>query len=126
MISELQDGSDIDFMDYEFLELELSYNDYCFESYYFEIGINTAVKASFKKDVELFPNPSSAVVFIRGIDDDSATFELYNVNGLQLNNIVFEQNTDGVDLDVSQLRPDLYFMKISYEDGVILKRIIVF
>jgi hypothetical protein len=66
------------------------------------------------------------VVFIRGIDDDSATFELYNVNGLQLNNIVFEQNTDGVDLDVSQLRPDLYFMKISYEDGVILKRIIVF
>ena len=126
LISESQDGSDIDFMDYEFLELVLSYDDYCFESYYFEIDFNTAVQARFKKDVELFPNPSSAVVFIRGVDDESATFELYNVNGLQLDNVVFEQNTAGVDLDVSQLRPDLYFMKISFEDGVILKRIIVF
>ena len=126
LISESQDGSDIDFMDYEFLELVLSYDDYCFESYYFEIDFNTAVQARFKKDVELFPNPSSAVVFIRGVDDESATFELYNVNGLRLDNVVFEQNTAGVDLDVSQLRPDLYFMKISFEDGVILKRIIVF
>ena len=75
------------------------------------VGINSIVR---NHSIELFPNPTSNKLFLRGLEDLNITqFEIVNVIGQVL---VFEQlNSNEIDIDV--LNEGSYFLHLISAEG---------
>jgi hypothetical protein len=71
-------------------------------------------------NIQIFPNPSTNRIFIKGIKEQS-TIEVFSVDGRQLSTSILRRNTF-LDLNVSS---GIYFVKITSEGKSIVKKIVV-
>jgi len=72
------------------------------------------------ESVTLSPNPVSEELHLAGIPFDEANITVFNASGSMMPNVLSNRNT----LDVSQLPPGLYFIRIEKDGQLILKRFI--
>ena len=73
----------------------------------------------FEKGFEVFPNPVSDVFFIR-IPEEIKIVEIYNVSGQRTSRLIPSGNS----VDVSELTPGLYIVRVETEENVYNTRII--
>ena len=72
------------------------------------------------EDVLISPNPVAEKITLKGMPLKDATIDIFNVSGHMARFVQLSENT----LDVSQLNPGLYFVRI-YQDGeLIIKRFV--
>lgn len=125
LVSEINTASDILLEDYDFLELELSYGEICFDSYYFVVNLPSSTQMKSEDKFEVYPNPSSDILYLNGFEQEFIGIDLYDSRGIKTN-VVFESDELGVyQIDVSGLDSNVYFLKIHLKDETIVKRIII-
>ncbi|HHH53775.1 MAG TPA: T9SS type A sorting domain-containing protein, partial [Bacteroidetes bacterium] len=75
-------------------------------------------------EVRVYPNPANSYIFIESKAKGISQVGLYNLNGklLQTKSI----NTGLQKLEVNQLKPGIYFIKISSKEKVLVKKIEIF
>ena len=71
-------------------------------------------------EIILSPNPVTADLQIDGMQLDNATIDIVSVAGSMIRNF----SLDGNAVDVSQLQPGLYFLRIEKEGQLIVKRFV--
>jgi hypothetical protein len=86
------------------------------------IGLQTAV-LSKNADVLLYPNPSKTVVFVEG--EEILFHSFVSSEGVLMNTISIEQNTNGFCINVSTLSTGLYTIFIEQNGQLIAKTVIV-
>lgn len=72
------------------------------------------------EDVTLSPNPAATELRLNGMQMNETTIEVFNTSGSLMRHVFRNENT----LNVSQLHPGLYFVRIEKEGQVIVKRFI--
>lgn len=78
-----------------------------------------------KADWELFPNPTTELLNLRGLDDlNLLRVELLDLSGKLLYSEMPSDDGDGYTLDVADLSPGLYFIRLHSDDGVSSKKFI--
>jgi Secretion system C-terminal sorting domain len=70
-------------------------------------------------DVQIYPNPAQSIVNIRSTDPVKSV-ELCDISG---KTILRQQNLFENSVDISSIQNGLYFLKIAFEDRVIVKKI---
>lgn len=83
-----------------------------------EEGTTTSIESSLAASVSIFPNPTSEVLFIEGLD---------NINDISLYNLQGQLSLSSVSssIDVSALPSGMYVVKISTDAGSIDKLVII-
>ncbi len=76
-------------------------------------------------DVKIFPNPATEVLNIvfGNAFKDPLKIELINPNGQKVKSIILEANTSFHSLNIKDLAPQLYFLKISAGRKVIIRKV---
>jgi autotransporter-associated beta strand protein len=84
---------------------------------------STRVVSLTDKDVSIAPNPVSDVLTVQmGIVDDKTTIEIYTLSGVQVYSEKVMNKTTAIPM--SQYQPGLYIIKVTSQNGVIIKQII--
>lgn len=73
-----------------------------------------------KKDVELFPNPASEIIYFKGLDNDSEV-SVYDVFG----RLILKNKTNENSLDISELESGIYCFEFYVQENKIVKKVIV-
>jgi arabinogalactan endo-1,4-beta-galactosidase len=73
-----------------------------------------------KKDVELFPNPASEIIYFKGLDNDAEVF-VYDVFG----RLILNNKTNKNSLDISELNSGIYYFEFYVFENKIVKKVIV-
>lgn len=63
------------------------------------------------RELSVFPNPVENYLQIRGVSGPVRSIEMIDMTG-RITNIVFEESTDGIRANVSQLNPGMYIVRI--------------
>lgn len=84
-------------------------------------GINNTT--SFYRDINIFPNPAAEMVFIRGLSNTNAKIEFFNPMGQR---VLFLNITDNRPLDLSSLKPGIYFYRVQADQfASAVKRLVI-
>ncbi len=77
--------------------------------------------------VSVYPSPSSGMVFVKLLENKSATsIEIYDLLGNRINNVIAHSNDNGLyRLNFIDKRSGLYFVKIEMDGKLITKRITI-
>jgi len=87
-------------------------------SYTVNLTLYTGIDDSFAQSIQIFPNPTSGMVFINGVDD--AEISVYDISGkLIINNSVIDGNT----IDLSSQSNGIYLIKIRKDGAIATKKI---
>ena len=78
------------------------------------------VKLFLPEDVVLRPNPVAAELQLSGMPMEGTTIDIFNATGSLMRYVRLNENS----IDVSQLLPGLYFVRIEKEGQMIVKRFI--
>ncbi|MCI4668253.1 MAG: T9SS type A sorting domain-containing protein [Bacteroidia bacterium] len=78
-----------------------------------------SVEDEFGKSIRIFPNPSTGLLYIRGLEGESARIEIYNSQGQAL----FKEELDSSGLDLSSLVKGVYFLKIASKRGFVVRKV---
>jgi hypothetical protein len=70
--------------------------------------------------LELFPNPTQSIVFLKA-NGEIIQIEVYDLNGKIINKY---ERPAGNSADLSQLKNGIYFLRISLENSVIVKKVV--
>lgn len=70
---------------------------------------------------DLYPNPTNGFVTIKG--DDIQKVEVFNVNGQLIRNITINEKQFNIDL--SNLLTSMYFVRVTTNNGVFVKKIVI-
>ncbi|HZV71818.1 MAG TPA: T9SS type A sorting domain-containing protein [Saprospiraceae bacterium] len=85
-----------------------------------EINNNSQGFNMYFEDVIISPNPVATELRFSGMIMDETSIDIFNTSGRLIRNVVLNKNT----LDVSQLPPGLYFVRIEKESQWIVKRFV--
>jgi hypothetical protein len=76
--------------------------------------------------IKIYPNPSSGMVTIEvGNIDTESLLEIISLNGSILYSEIFPEGLSIKEIDLGYLTPGVYFVKISSEDQIITKKLII-
>lgn len=73
-----------------------------------------------KKDVELFPNPASEIIYFKGLDNDTEV-SVYDMFG----RLILKKKTSKNSLDISELNSGIYYFEFYVQENKIVKKVIV-
>ncbi|MEQ6120039.1 T9SS type A sorting domain-containing protein [Reichenbachiella sp. MALMAid0571] len=83
-----------------------------------------AVSPTFGSSLDVYPNPvsSGSQVFLRGSIDSQTNWSLFDLNGNEMSSGTFDRNTT---ISTSNFRSGIYMLKISNQQNVVSKKLIV-
>ena len=75
----------------------------------------------------IYPNPSKGIVTIdlKAINHKNATIALYNVLGKEVKKVALKSNESNYQLDFSDFKDGVYFVKVKSESGENTQRLIL-
>ncbi|MCC6815667.1 MAG: PKD domain-containing protein [Saprospiraceae bacterium] len=80
-------------------------------------------------DVYLYPNPSTGIFYLDFVDPiliDSKNFQIYNSNGIRINELHFRTlNKTRIEMDFSELSSGVYSLNILTKEGVLTKKFVI-
>lgn len=76
----------------------------------------TAAAQNDRPDFKLFPNPATQVLTLQGSDIKNAAIQLVTINGKIIRESV--SNSDVVKIDIRNLKPGFYFLRIKNKSAV--------
>ena len=79
------------------------------------------IKAIQYNDIEIFPNPASNQLFINNSDVLLQDIFIYNIMGKEIRR--YSVSTTRIILDISNLQPGMYFLKILTEQGILTRKV---
>ncbi len=89
------------------------------------IHVNTFEKESF--ELIIYPQPASEEVILRSNKSLLNTqLEIFNVQGKKVLETVWQEDTSELKIDVRKLASATYFVKISNQEAVVFRKIVVF
>lgn len=93
-----------------------------FETIDITVKINDAnclldVDPYFNSDLQIFPNPTTGIINVEGMDGQSKV----QISDLQNRNVLRNQSLINNTINVSRLEQGIYFMQIFNEDHILLK-----
>ena len=77
---------------------------------------------SFNDSVKLYPNPSSGIIYVQGLDAKVNKVEVYDISG---KTIKTKMDFSGNSLDLSDLQEGMYFVLIHTDGGIVNKKVVV-
>ena len=81
--------------------------------------VSTEIKIYNNVEFEIFPNPSSNIIYVNNLDKNSSNFQIFSSIGkLVMNGAI---NNTSLTLDISDLKPQLYILKIDGNSYKIIK-----
>ena len=125
LVSELPNAEDLDLLDFEFLELEISFADLCIENYYFEINLNTSSSEISKQVLDCYPIPTDNFLYIKGWNADVLSVDVFDLKGNQLELNAQKISDNRLLLELSDLEPNIYFVRVSFKDSIQIMKVIV-
>ena len=80
---------------------------------------STAITTFNDVEFEIFPNPSSNMIYVNNLDGNSSNYQIFSsVGKLVLNGMI---NRTSISIDISDLDPQLYILKIGKFSYKVLK-----
>ena len=77
---------------------------------------STEISTSYDVEFKIFPNPSSNIIYVNNLDKNNCNFQIFSSIGkLVMNGAI---NSTSLSIDISDLKPQLYVLKI---DGISYK-----
>jgi hypothetical protein len=77
---------------------------------------------SFNDNVKLYPNPSSGIIYVQGLDAKVNRVEVHDLSG---KTIKTKMDFSGNSLDLTDLQKGIYFVKIETEKGIVNRKIVL-
>jgi hypothetical protein len=77
---------------------------------------------SFNDTVKLYPNPSSGIIYVQGLDAKVNRVEVHDLSG---KTIKTKMDFSGNSLDLSDLQDGMYFVLIHTDGGIVNKKVVV-
>ncbi|MEO0726985.1 MAG: T9SS type A sorting domain-containing protein [Bacteroidota bacterium] len=83
--------------------------------------VMTTSPAAAERSIQLYPNPAFATVNIAGLNglSGSVQMSIYGVTGTLVSRDILPSPAEGVALDVSRLRPGMYYIEFVTDDGIL-------
>ena len=72
---------------------------------------------------EIYPNPASDFVRVSTVNGQQSTGKIYNTIGMLVDE--FEINSDEIEINVSDYKSGVYFVKVSTINGSVIKKFII-
>lgn len=72
--------------------------------------------------VRVYPNPSSGLVYLSGIEAAIQALEVFDISGKK---VMTATNFTGNNLDLAELRDGIYFIKMQTDQGILNKKIVI-
>ena len=100
-------------------------------------GVQTFTTGALKMDgssgqvfLEVYPNPvtSTATISFSLMEDSRVLIELYDITGQQLQTLLdayVSAGSQNVNLNRAQLRAGIYFIKFSFNDEVMMRKVVI-
>lgn len=85
-----------------------------------ETGITTGINEIAEKEVKIYPNPAKDNIIIEGVT--KAKIELSNLQGQVIKSV--NVSDDKINMDISDLSNGIYSMKITTNNGIIVKKLL--
>ena len=77
-------------------------------------------------NIKLYPNPTSNILYVNGIDDKTIrNIYLISPNGATIN-MNFFKKINTIELNLNELPTGVYILKIIFDDGIYVDKIIKF
>lgn len=77
-----------------------------------------------QSEITIYPNPSSDVITISGLDNKEAEIKLFDVTGRQIAPSGLQKNNNSIEMDISNLPNATYLLLIESSNGTIYKKVI--
>jgi len=77
---------------------------------------------SFNDTVKLYPNPSSGIIYVQGLDAKVNRIEVYDITG---KTVKTKRDSSGNSLNLTDLQEGIYFVKIETEKGIVNRKIVL-
>lgn len=87
-------------------------------TYTVSLTLYTGVENAFEKSVTVYPNPTTGMVYVNGVDD--AAVSVYSLSGKMVRNIEKVNNST---IDLSSLSNGIYMIKIEKDGTTVTKKI---
>lgn len=85
--------------------------------YSIQVSIRNVVEAAIK----IYPNPSSEVITIEGVDENSI-LSIYDISGRRMVGRTLRQ--DGESIQIQTLTPGMYLLKIQTKEGIYISKFV--
>lgn len=89
--------------------------------------LQTTAEQSIKnKQLEVFPNPSTGIIYLKGLStSDVSTIQIFSATGQLLQQVAFINPQEVQAIDLSNYNSGLYYVQVENEQGRLMKKIIV-
>lgn len=87
-------------------------------TYTVSLTLYTDIEDSFEQTVQIYPNPTTGIVYINGIED--AIITVFDISGKMISN---NQTINGDVIDLSSLRNGIYLIKVQKDGATMTKKI---
>lgn len=87
-------------------------------TYTVSLTLYTDIEDSFEQSVQIYPNPTTGMVYINGVDD--ATITVFDISGKMISN---NQTIDGDIIDLSSLPNGIYLINVQKDGSTMTKKI---
>ena len=88
-----------------------------------EIALSTSIQESERVQLQIFPNPASQTIQIKGIDMllNKTSYKLTDLNGKTIK----QGKLDAETIDISGLHKGVYMLRLNTSEGIITEKIVV-
>ena len=76
-----------------------------------------------ERNVNIYPNPARDFVRVSTVNGQQSTVKIYNTIGMLVDE--FEINSDEIEINVSDYKSGVYFVKVSTINGSVIKKFII-
>ncbi len=87
---------------------------------YQEAIVNVEDEFVLKNNIQVYPNPASEQIYVRG-EIAPSSLALYDIAGSLIVKKVKDTNT----VDVHQINPGVYFIELNYENKKVVKKVVI-
>ena len=105
----------------ELLEADANFGNQLIQQ--FCVGANGLTEASMESRINMFPNPATTELTIKGFDVNIESLTIYDVMGKMVQNETV--NNESITVNVHALNSGVYTVKISTAEGVAVKNLII-
>jgi hypothetical protein len=80
----------------------------------------------YDESINIFPNPALDIININFINFELSALKvvIFDIVGKQINNFFIETNSDNIKIDISSVPEGVYTVRIDFEQGCIMKKVI--